>query len=149
MTTEDRHAFKTLMLALAAAMDFEVDEAVAEGFWVVLNDLPLSHVQTAVHEVMRTSKFRPKASEIREIVLQQLAIENRRLGRQEQISQNYAEAMATNVIRDARRRNADDAEIRELLKLKGQQLEIELYWPGEEPWNKRAEGLPRLELRRA
>jgi predicted small metal-binding protein len=147
MTSDDRIEFAKSLSAMAAAFDMEVDEAVAEGFWITLGDLPLDRVQAAIKQVMRSCKFRPKASEIREIVVEQMEHEARLAHREERIVRDYATALAGSIIRQMRKESRTDEEIRDKLRLESIRLDIPLAWPGEEPWNQRST-LPKLELKR-
>lgn len=133
MTDADRKPFARTLAALAAAYDMEVDEAVAEGFWMTLCDLPLELVQAAVLEVMRTSKFRPKAAEIRELVVKEQAAAQRIAHRERQITLAYATATASRIIRKLREQGYPDDAIRNQLALESERLGLTLYWPGEEP----------------
>lgn len=148
MTPEDREPFALTLAATASAYREEADEAMAEGYWITLSDLPLDRVKSAVFELMRTSKFMPRASEIRELVLDALSSEMRIKQREERIEHAYCEALAQQIVRDGRRQNLPDEDIREALAYQGERRKLTLYWPGEEPWNQRL-GLPRLELKRA
>lgn len=147
MTPEDRQSFALTLAAMAAAYREEADEALAEGYWITLGDLPLDRVKPAVVELMRTSKFMPRASEIRELVLEALAAEMKTSQREERIEHSYCEALAQKIIRAGRVKSQTDEEIRDALRLEGLRRSVTLFWPGEEPWNQRL-GMPRLELQR-
>ena len=148
MTETDRQSFAQALAACVSAYREEGDEALAEGYWLTLSDLPLDRVKDAIVALMRTSKFMPRASEIREIVVDQLGIEARAADRETRIVQDYSVALAGRIIRTIRQTGADEATIRERLKLESERLSIEIHWPGEEPWNQRDPSL-RLQLRRA
>lgn len=134
MTNEDRQAFAKTLAAMAAAYDIECDEALAEGFWITLRDLPLDRVQAAIFHLMKTSKWRPKAAEVREIVVAEQGRLQERLDREQKINQQFATGTAFVIRREAKRAGATDDEIRDKLKLESERLGIPLYWPGEEPW---------------
>lgn len=143
MTNDDRQPFAKTLAALAAAYDFEADEAVAEGFWLTLHDLPLGRVQAAIFHLMKTSKFRPKAAEVREIVVAELNRDREQLAHQQRISRGFATGTAYVIHRDRKRAGASDDEIRAELQRESERLGIPLYWPGEEPWAEER----RMELR--
>ena len=134
MTNDDRKAFARTLAAMAAAYDVEVDEAVAEGYWMTLEDLPLNLVQAAVQALMRTNKHRPKASEIREMVQREQAAAKKASAREQQIERSYTTGIATRIVRQMRSAGvADDVAIRERLATESERLGVPLYWPGEEP----------------
>lgn len=148
MTNDDRIEFAKTLAAMAAAYDFECDEACAEGFWITLNDLPLDKVKAAIHKLMRESKFRPKAAEIREIVVDELEREGKAADRELRITRGYCESIAANIVRSERKNGATDEDIREKLRTESLRLGIDVYWPGEEPWNQRSKDAPRVEFKR-
>lgn len=148
MTTDDRQEFAKSLAACIAAYREEMDEAGGEGYWIVLSDLPLDRVKSAIFALMKTSKWLPKASEIREFVIEKMEHEAWNARREERISQDYAVCLASNIVREGRRNHLPDEDIRRVLELRGEMIELPLHWPGEEPWNKRAAGVPRVEFKR-
>lgn len=67
MQASDRVEFAQAITALAASFRAESDEAMLEGYWWALDDLPLEAVQRAVRSAMRQCKFMPAAFELREL----------------------------------------------------------------------------------
>ncbi len=53
-------------MALAATFRTEASEAMLEGYWIGLEDIPFSAVQSSVVQAMRASKFMPNVAELRE-----------------------------------------------------------------------------------
>jgi len=67
MRSNDKRACIEALTALAAAFRAEGDEAFFAGYWMALDDLPLSAVQTAVRRAVRECKFMPSARELRDL----------------------------------------------------------------------------------
>lgn len=57
--------FKLLLGALASNFGRELDEAMALGYWIGLEDLPIQSVEVAIRRAIRESKFMPAAAELR------------------------------------------------------------------------------------
>lgn len=67
MQESDREEFVTLIAALASTFRTETDEAMFEGYWLALSDLPLEAVQRAVAKATRECEFFPRGKELREL----------------------------------------------------------------------------------
>ena len=66
MGDSEKREFLLAMAALAATFRQEASEAVFEGYWRGLRDLPLAAVNVAVDRAMRECKFLPTVCELRE-----------------------------------------------------------------------------------
>lgn len=66
MTPQDRQAFATLMLGLGETYGEPVSDARMEIYFAALSDLPLKVVRAAANLHVRTQKFFPRPSELRE-----------------------------------------------------------------------------------
>ena len=60
MQESDRPVFIGLMEALCATFRAEPSEALFEGYWMALDDLPIDHVRNGVAEAMRSSAHLPR-----------------------------------------------------------------------------------------
>lgn len=67
MKSEDRPRFLVAITALASQYRQESTEALLSGYWLGLEDLPIESVERAVVAGIRTCKFMPVASELREL----------------------------------------------------------------------------------
>ncbi len=68
-TANNRTEFRTCVQAMFACLGGEVTDAGMLGYWIALEDLTLEQIQQACYQAMRSSKFIPKPSELREMVL--------------------------------------------------------------------------------
>lgn len=131
--------FAIRIAAMAAAYDKECDEAMLEGYWLTLSDLPFETVMEAVVECMRAYEFFPRASQIRqhtEQLIRHAALEATRL---EQEGQRESELIAHQIVKHHRRLGRTEEQIRDALEIASEKLGTKLYWPGEEPWSREAE----------
>jgi hypothetical protein len=67
MTDKDRTEFALCVAALAEAFGRQSSKATQFGYWLGLQDLPLSSVQAATAKALRQCKFMPAPSELREL----------------------------------------------------------------------------------
>ncbi len=66
MEKSDKQKFATLIQALAAGFRTEPTPALLESYWLGLCDMDFEAIQTAVITSIRTCKFMPAASELRQ-----------------------------------------------------------------------------------
>lgn len=67
MIFDDRERFVMLLTACAETFGRAMSEAMLEGYWIGLNDLPLESVERAVEHGIRSSKFMPSVAELRDL----------------------------------------------------------------------------------
>lgn len=67
MRSEERGEFTTVISALAATFNSEPTEALFEGYWLGLRDLPITAVKRAAARAIRDMRFIPKPIELREL----------------------------------------------------------------------------------
>jgi hypothetical protein len=67
MENQDRKSFALLINALAASFGRDADEALLEGMWLGLRDLPLRALEQAVTTALRQCQYMPKAVELRQL----------------------------------------------------------------------------------
>ena len=70
MTNADRKAFVALMARLAAVYREALNDALLEAYWDALTDYELEFLEPAAGYLIRTSKWFPKPSELREAASQ-------------------------------------------------------------------------------
>lgn len=66
MQTADRPRFARLLGAVAEAFRRDVTEALVEGYWLALRDLPIAAVERGAEMCLRECQFMPAPVEIRE-----------------------------------------------------------------------------------
>lgn len=67
MTNDDRPRFLVALTVLGVMFKTEVSEALAEAYWIGLEDIDLEDVEYAAKRLLRESKFMPVAAEIRTV----------------------------------------------------------------------------------
>lgn len=67
MQQDEHDAFAVLVEALAATFRIEVTEALLEGYWMALDDLPLAAVRDAACKAMRQCQHMPRGVELRQL----------------------------------------------------------------------------------
>ncbi len=67
MTENDRRRFAAAMNALSAIHRVEASEPLLEGYWLGLQDLPISAVEKAIARSIATSKRMPVPADLREL----------------------------------------------------------------------------------
>jgi len=67
MRKADAQRFAQLMAVLASAFRQEADQAMLEGYSIGLGDVPIESIELAVHKAIRTCKFFPSVSELRQL----------------------------------------------------------------------------------
>jgi len=70
MTNADRKAFVALMARLAAVYREALNDALLEAYWEALTDYELEFLEPAAAYLIRTAKWFPKPSELREAASQ-------------------------------------------------------------------------------
>jgi hypothetical protein len=117
MTDADRESFGFLIVGLGAAFGMEIDEAALEGYWLVLEDLDLAAIKAAAREVARQVKFMPRASQIRDVVLETRDRALREQERRRRLEQ-YKAAVVEGIREDAFRLNwTEDQFHQEILRV--------------------------------
>lgn len=66
MNLNQKDNFALLLEALAATFQKKTDEAMLEGYWIALSDLPIDIVHLAVRKAMRESEFFPTGKKLRD-----------------------------------------------------------------------------------
>ena len=67
MQASDREHFVSALEALAATFRVDPTEALLEGYWMALDDMPIEGVMRAVRSAMRQCKHMPRGVELREL----------------------------------------------------------------------------------
>lgn len=67
MQRDEHDDFAVLIEALAATFRVEVTEALLEGYWMALDDLPLAAVRNAACKAMRQCQHMPRGVELRQL----------------------------------------------------------------------------------
>lgn len=67
MIQEDRHKFVSLIEILAESFGREPSEAMVTGFWIGLQDMPLSDVNAGVRSALKSCETMPRPAHIRRL----------------------------------------------------------------------------------
>lgn len=135
MIDTERAEFVLAVTAMAAAYDKAADEAMFDGYWITLADLPLDKVKAAIVDAMRECDHMPKAAQIRTRAKAATEAEVEEERRRVEQHRRHVESMGSEIVRRGLRAKAGEERIREELQRVGEQYGFELYWPGEEPWS--------------
>lgn len=128
MTEADRKPFGLVMAALAAAYREECDEAVLEGYWLSLADLELPAIRGAVAIACRTSKFMPKAAELRATVIEAMTAAQRELDRARRACE-YKRSIVYGIEQDALKKGWTNEQLVAEIRRVGENVGLDLPGP--------------------